>query len=125
MLTQLEAALREAGSSKDCLLAVTVLLKDLPVGRRPWAAAWNKWANPSALPAMTLVESYLGRCVRTGCIVGADWMREQTRAGADANASCATRTAPAPPATLRRSPLVSSPLPVSQSVVAPNCLLQG
>lgn len=62
MLTQLETALREAGSSKDCLLAVTVLLKDLPVGRRPWAAAWNKWANPAALPAMTLLESYLGRC---------------------------------------------------------------
>lgn len=62
VLTQLEAALREAGTSKDCLLAVTVLLKDLPVGRKPFAAAFNEWVDPKALPAMTLLESYLGRC---------------------------------------------------------------
>ncbi|PRW58661.1 endoribonuclease L-PSP [Chlorella sorokiniana] len=61
VLTQLEAALREAGSSKDCLLAVTVLLKDLPVGRKPFAAAFNQWVDAKALPAMTLLESYLGR----------------------------------------------------------------
>jgi len=61
VLTQLEAALREAGSGKDCLLAVTVLLKDLPVGRRPFAAAFNQWVDRKALPAMTLLGSYLGR----------------------------------------------------------------
>ena len=60
-LRQLEAALEAAGSSRDHLVSVTVLLKDSEVGRAPFAAAWNRFVSAHALPALTVHESFLGR----------------------------------------------------------------
>ncbi|KAI3433421.1 hypothetical protein D9Q98_003236 [Chlorella vulgaris] len=60
VLEQLEATLRSAGSSKDHLLSVTVLLKDIEKGSQPWAAIWNRWCSPSCLPAALVQESFLG-----------------------------------------------------------------
>lgn len=112
VLSQLDGALREAGTSREHLVQVTVsallrlhpraccvqaaheqqepsapawlglalpspalptapitppsprlqaLLKDLPMGREAFAAAWNAWVPPAALPALAVLESYLGR----------------------------------------------------------------
>lgn len=42
------------------------VLLPLQLGRRPFGAAWNKWANPRGLPVLTLQESYLGRWASGG-----------------------------------------------------------
>lgn len=62
VLGQLEDALREAGTSKDHLLSVTWLLKDLPYGKDPISDVWNRWVNPRALPALTMQERSVCTC---------------------------------------------------------------
>ena len=48
------------GSSRDHLLSMTVLLKDIEKGRQPWATVWNGWCSARHLPAMLVQESFLG-----------------------------------------------------------------
>lgn len=60
MLDQLDAALQDVGSSRDHLVSLTVLLKDIVAGREPFAATWKGWCSRLALPALTVQESYLG-----------------------------------------------------------------
>jgi enamine deaminase RidA (YjgF/YER057c/UK114 family) len=60
VLDQLDATLAEAGSSREHLVSMTVLLKDIELGSRPWTSVWNAWVNPRHLPAMVMLETFLG-----------------------------------------------------------------
>lgn len=60
LLAQLDATLAEVGSTREHLVSVTVLLKDIELGSRPWASVWNAWVYPGHLPAVVKMESFLG-----------------------------------------------------------------
>ena len=58
ILAQIDALLAEAGTSKDRLLSVTVVLADI-ADATAMNRAWDRWLNPSAKPARMTVQASL------------------------------------------------------------------
>ncbi|GAB4822797.1 hypothetical protein N2152v2_009843 [Parachlorella kessleri] len=61
VLAELDAQLETVGSSKQHLINVTVMLREVDKGSPPFGEVWNQWVNVAALPAMFIFESYMDR----------------------------------------------------------------
>jgi len=58
-LGHIDALLKEAGSSRQQLLSVTIYLKDIALFDR-MNAVWQAWVDPEHLPARCTVQATLG-----------------------------------------------------------------